>query len=227
MLFHRLFSFVGRHAQYHKPHAQFVRLLLVTAIALFAVLTPQTVFASQPVDPSTLNPPPPPEFNPVCQAVGGGTRCDIGYTETQGPYGTGIICGTGATSFEVVVFDTRTVNGFRVYDQNGNLIQRHFREDLVGTFSNPLTGALVDFVQSDTVIHTLSVPGDINSGTFTSSGVTRVFMPSSGVVLIDAGTALILESDGTTITESAHHPFAAYYEQGDTSAIQPICDALQ
>jgi uncharacterized membrane protein len=43
---------------------RFARLFLTGFIALAAVMTPQSVSASQIVDPSTLNPPIPPVFNP-------------------------------------------------------------------------------------------------------------------------------------------------------------------
>jgi hypothetical protein len=47
---------------------QLVRSFLISLAALFAfAFAPQSaVLAGQPVDPSTLNPPPPPQFNPVC-----------------------------------------------------------------------------------------------------------------------------------------------------------------
>src|SRR5215207_3356321 len=108
---------------------QFTHLLVAGFIALFAVMAPQSALASQTVDPSTLNPPPPPQFNPVCQAVGFGTLCTIEFVETEGPDATDIICGSGPDSFAVVATDTRTVTGRRYYDENGDLTQRHFRHN--------------------------------------------------------------------------------------------------
>ena len=137
MFINRLFNLFGHQVQRSMSHTRFARLLLVSSIALFAVITPQAAFASQTVDPSTLNPPPPPEFNPECKAVGDGTICTVAFTELEEPGGTGIICGSGSNSFEVVGFDTRTVSGRRYYDRNGNLNQRHFREVMVGTFNQP------------------------------------------------------------------------------------------
>lgn len=205
---------------------RFARWLLVSFTALFALVSYVPVFATQTVDPATLNPPPPPEFNPSCKAVGRGTICDVAFTELQGPDGTGLICGSGSNSFEVVSRDTRTVTGRRYYDRNGNLTQRHFREVLIGTFTNPLTGVALNFVQADTIIHDLAVPGDLNTGTVTSTGSTRLSLPHGGVVLIDAGRSIIAVSDGTILFEAGQHPFDAYYVFGQTSALQPICDAL-
>lgn len=205
---------------------QFTRLLVAGFIALFTVMSPQSASAGQFVDPSTLNPPPPPQFNPVCTAVGFGTLCTIEFLETEGPDATDIICGSGPNSFAVVISDTRTVRGRRYYDQNGDLTQRHFREVFVGTFTNPLTGASLDFVQSDTVLHNLAVPGDTSTGTEAITGSTRFSLPQGGVVLVDAGRTVLDASDGTILFEAGQHHFDAYFAYGDTSALQPVCDAL-
>ena len=205
---------------------RFARLLLAGFIALFAVMTPRSVSASQIVDPSTLNPPPPPQFNPVCKAVGSGTICTIEFIETHGPEPMGLICGTGSNSFEVISSDTRTVTGRRYYDQNGDLTRRHFREVFVGTLTNPLTGASLDFVQADTILHDLAVAGDVNTGTEAITGSTRVSRPQGGVVLVAAGRLVIDVSDGTLLFEAGQHPFDDYFGSGDTAALQPICDAL-
>src|SRR5215207_1725372 len=205
---------------------QFTHLLVASFIALFAVMTPQSVSAGQFVDPSTLNPPPPPQFNPVCQAVGFGTLCTIEFVETEGPDTTDIICGSGSDSFAVVATDTRTVTGRRYYDENGNLTQRHFREVFVGTLTNPLTGASLDFVQSDTILHNLAVPGNVSTGTEAITGSTRFSLPGGSVVLVDAGRTILDALDGTILFEAGQHHFDDYFAYGDTSALQPICDAL-
>jgi hypothetical protein len=118
------------------------------------------------------------------------------------------------------------VEGRRYYDRDKNLTERHYREVVKGTFINPLTNATVSYNQSDTVVHKLAVPGDINTGTVTISGSIQLHGPDGGIVLIDAGRS-ILATDGTILRETGQHPFDAYYVFGDTSALQPICDALQ
>ena len=205
---------------------QFTHLLVASFITVFAVMAPQSALASQIVDPSTLNPPPPPQFNPVCKAVGFGTICTIDFVETQGPDAAGIICGSGSNSFNVVISDTRTVTGRRYYDENGDLTQRHFREVFVGTFTNPLTGASLDFTQADTILHNLAVPGAVNTGTEVITGSARFSLPQGGAVLVDAGRTVIDVSDGTLLFQAGQHHFDAYFGSGDTSALQPICDAL-
>ncbi len=205
---------------------RFTHLLVASFITLFAVISPRSVSASQIVDPSTLNPPPPPQFNPVCEAVGFGTLCTVNFVETHPSEITDIICGSGPNSFAVVATDTRTVTGRRYYDQNGDLTRRHFREVFVGTFTNPLTGASLDFAQSDTILHNLAVPGDVSTGTEVITGSARFSLPGGGVVLVDAGRIVIDASDGTLLFEAGQHHFDDYFGLGDTSALQPICDAL-
>jgi hypothetical protein len=131
-------------------------LFLVLAVVMLSALLPQAVvFAGQSVDPATLNPPPPPEFNPICEAIGSGTICHLAFSDPPViAEPSGIICGSGASSFEVLLSQTRSVEGRRYYDRNANLTQRHFREVFAGRFMNPLTNATVSFDQSDTVIHT-------------------------------------------------------------------------
>jgi hypothetical protein len=181
---------------------RFFRLLVVMfMVTLFGLVPQALVFAGQSVDPATLNPPVPPEFNPTCEAIGSGTICHLPFSDPPVVMeGTGLICGSGASSFEV----------------------------FNGTFMNPLTNATVSFDQSDTVIHNLAVPGDINTGTVTISGATRLHRPDGGIVLIDAGRAFLAAGiDWTLIKENGQHPFDAYYVFGDTSALQPLCDALE
>jgi len=205
--------------------AKLVPLIMVGFTALFALAPQASAFAGRSVDPSTLNPPPPPEFNPTCGATGFGTICHLAFSDPPAvEVPTGIFC-SGPSTFEVLLSQTRSVEGRRYYDRDGNLTQRHFREVLAGTFINPLTGATVSFVQDDTDIDNLAVPGDLNTATTTLSGRQRLFL-EHGTVLIDAGR-VIFGPDGSLIKESGPHPFAAYFVLGDTSALQRLCDALQ
>ena len=197
----------------------------VASLALGGHLTAQ---AGAPVDPSTLNPPPPAEFNPVCKAVGDGTICDITFTEPEvvgEP--TGIQCGSGSDAFEVLVSARRSVDGKRHYDHDGNLTRRHFHDLIVGAFTNPLTGTSAPFRQHDTIMHDLAVAGDITTGTEAVAIHVRVTTAGGGTVLIDAGRTVIAEADGAILFEAGQHPFDAFYVFGDTSALQPICAALE
>jgi len=201
--------------------------LMVFATLNLLVIAPQSaVFAGESVDPSTLNPPPPPQFNPVCERVGNGTICTVNFSDPPFAGGSGLFCGSGANTFEVFQFQTRSVQGRRYYDVNGNLTRRHFREVLAGTFTNPLTHASLSFSGGDTHLHDLAVPGDISTGTEVTTGSFRVYLTNGGSVLIDAGRQVALQ-DGTLVSESGQHPFNDYFVFGNTSALQPICDALE
>jgi len=177
------------------------------------------------VDPSTLNPPPPPAFNPVCEKVGGGTICTVNFSDPPFAGGTGVVCGSGTTAYEVFQFQNRSVQGHRYYDRNGNLTRRHFREVVDGTLTNPLNHQALSFSGGLTHLHDLTIPGDITSGTEQVTGSVRTYLPHGGTVLIDAGRILQAE-DGALLSESGQHPFLDY-ELGDTAAVQPLCDALQ
>ena len=195
--------------------------------AIIASLAPEPVFAKEPVDPSTLNPPPPPEFNPVCERVGNLIICEVKFSDLFAG-GTGVICGSGAQTFEPFQFQNRSVTGKRYYDQNGNLLRRHFREVIEGTLTNPITHKSVAYSGSDTHLHDLAVPGDNLTGTETITGSVRIFLgPGKGTLAIDSGRLVIDVAGDRFIAESGQHPFLDYFEHGDTSAVQPLCDALQ
>jgi hypothetical protein len=202
----------------------FSRLLLVT-LTLLISSTPRTLFAQHSVDPATLNPPIPPEFNPVCKSVGAGTICTVQFTQVSAG-GSGVICPTAGGTYEVLQTQTRSVEGHRYYDQNGDLTRRLFHEVDTGTFSNPIAHVSVSFSLRGTTLHDLSVPGDINSGTLVMTGSNRVFLPRGGVVVFEAGR-IISSGDGTFLSESGPHPFVDYFELGDTAGLQPLCDALR
>jgi hypothetical protein len=140
--------------------------------------------------------------------------------------GSGVICGTGASSYEVFQFNNRSVTGHRYYDQNGNLTRRHFNEVGTGTYSNPLNHKAVSFTVRGTTLHDLSTPGDINSGTQVFTGNSRVYPPQGGTVILEAGRT-ISSGMGDFIRESGPHPFLDYFVFGETAAVQPLCDALQ
>src|SRR5215217_7300999 len=93
---------------------------------------------------------------------------------------------------QLLASSTRSVVGKRLYDADGNLLQRHFRESITGSFLNPATGELVLWRQHDTVIQNLAVPGDLSTGTTQVSGLdSRVWAPGGGTILTDAGQLII------------------------------------
>jgi hypothetical protein len=203
--------------------ASIVRSTLIAASLLVAIVAPPTASARQLVDPSTLIPPPPAAFNPVCYQVGQGTICDIAFSDppvVDEP--SGIICGTT----ELLISVTRDVVGKRFYNVDNLLTVRRFHEDVAGTFMNPLTDATVQFRNGDTVSQDLATPGDLNSGTETITGLeSRVYLPGGGTVITDVGRVVIDVATGN-FDETGHHPFDRYFAFGDPTALEPICTAL-
>ena len=200
--------------------------LLTSLLAVSIPFAPRSASADRSVDPSTLNPPPPPEFNPVCQRNGNQTICTVQFSDPLFAGGSGVICGTGPNAYEVFQFQTRSVQGKRYYDESGNLTRRLFHEVDSGTLSNPINHKAVSFSARGTTRHDLSTPGDINSGTSVLTGEFRVYPVQGGTVLIELGRTVNL-ADGTFVRESGPHPFQDYFVFGDTAAVQPLCDALQ
>jgi hypothetical protein len=195
---------------------------LVVFMAVLALAGP--VAAKSSVDPNTLNPPPPDFFNATCARTGSHILCNLAFSDpdiVDEP--SGIVC--GAT--ELLFSQQRSVVGKRFYDAAGNLTQRHFRESLDGTFTNPDTDKVATWTQHDTVKHDLAVPGDVTSGTTHISGLfSRVTGPNGGTILTDVGMFLVVEATGETLHASGHHPFDDYFANGDDSALAPLCDAL-
>ena len=94
-----------------------IRTSSVLVLGLLACLSvPQLLFAGQPVDPATLNPPPNP-LTTVCEKDGNQTICTLQFSDPPFAGGSGVICGTGPTAYEVFQFQNRSVIGKRYYDQ--------------------------------------------------------------------------------------------------------------
>lgn len=198
----------------------------VVTVVLLIVVCSLPMSAGTAVDPSTLNPPPPPQFNPVCQKDGVQTICTVQFSDPPFAGGSGVICGSGANTYEVLQFQNRSVIGKRYYDANGNLTRKIFREDFTGTFSNPLNHVALAFDGRDTNHVNLTTPGDGTTGTITVTGSFHVYQPHGGEVIFEAGRS-IETPNGDLLRESGPHPFADYFVFGDTAALQPLCDALQ
>jgi hypothetical protein len=203
-------------------HKRLLRLAVVAAVVGAATFAVVPAIARTGVDPSTLNPPPPDFFNAQCYLGAGGTICTLAFSDDPiVGESSGIMCGTT----ELLFSQTRSVVGKRFYDGDRNLVQRHFREQLDGTYSNPVTHRSVNWTQDDTVIHNLAVPGDLSTGTEKIAGLIRVSSGGS-TILIDAGTVVLDAGTGEILHSSGPHPFQDYFENGNLSALQPICDAV-
>ncbi len=206
-------------------YKRFARLLLVCVILLSFGMTARAAHAGTSVDPATLNPPVPPELNPVCTAAGSGTICTISFVQYDQPGGIGVFCGSGTSAFELMGDGgTETTFGRWYYDQNNNLVMRNFNTVSVGSLSNPKTGDRLDTYQNNTAVQQTD-PGIIYSGVYKISGTNKFSIPKGATVFLDTGTTVLSATDGSIVRESAHHPIDQFFA-GDTSALQPICDAL-
>jgi hypothetical protein len=196
--------------------------LVVASIALLGVTT--GVAAREPVDPATLNPPPPPEFNATCERLGDQIRCELAFSDP--PFSdepSGIVC----DGVELLVSQTRDVVGKRFYDADGDLLRRHFRERFTGDLSNPLTGVSVDWVAHNSLLHDLAEPGVMASGTLRVSGQQiRIFTSGGGTVLLDAGRIVVDEATGEILSYAGPKHFDDYFVRGDAHALDALCDAV-
>jgi hypothetical protein len=201
-----------------------MRIIRLVVVSVILLAIPSIVAARTPVDPATLTPPPPPEFNPVCAQVGNGIICELAFTDppiVDEP--SGVVCGTT----ELLFSQTRSVVGKRFYDADGFLLRRQFHEDITGTWTNPDTGATANYAGGFMVLHDLAVPGDVTSGVTRSSGSVRIYVAGGGTILHqDAGHFVFDEATGTVLAQSGQHPFEDYFAHGDLSALDALCDAL-
>jgi hypothetical protein len=201
----------------------FVYLLLISFVAMLIWASP--AFAREPVDPTTLNPPPPPNFNPVCESVGNGTICDIQFSDSFAA-GSEVTCGSGSNTFEPFQSQTRSVRSKRYYDQNGNLVRTHYHEYIDGTLVNPITGKALTYSGTLNHLDEEAVPGDVSTVTQAITGSVRIFLgQGNGTLAFDTGR--LVDSPQGILQESGQHPFFDYFVLGDTAALQPLCDALQ
>jgi hypothetical protein len=179
------------------------------------------------VDPSTLTPAPPDFFNATCTWTGGRIQCDVAFVDPVSPVEepTGILCGSGASQFEVLDTWSRTVIGKRVYNSDGLLVRRHFRDTWTGTLTNSATHATVPYEQRNTYLHNLTVPGDPGSGQEQQTTHLRL-ATRVGSVVLESGRVVIDYDRDALVFASGKHALAAYFDDGDTDAIQPVCAAL-
>lgn len=196
----------------------------LVAAAFGALTLAPTTFAAQPVA-QTLNPPPPSFEN--CKPVGAGTICDGSRTLSYGPVDTGIACGSGASAFDI--FDQGTYNQYaiRYYDQNGNLTRRVIHSNYsLGQWSNPSTGAIVNYTQHNVQTDVLAVPGDFTSSTQTVTG-ENIYRTATGAPVLIATGRQVFNFDGSELFFSAgRNAFVAAFFQGDATAFDQVCAAL-
>lgn len=199
------------------------RLAMAIALGLSAIAGPAS--AREPIDPTTLNPAPPDFFNADCHRQGVQIVCTLAFSDppiVDEP--SGIVCG----GVELTYSQSREVVGKRFYSADGDLLQRHFREDMRGTLAHPLTGEWLRYSQSNTIIHDLGTPGVVSSGTSRIVGMAfRVSEPGGRTVLVDAGWVAIDESLGEIVDWAGPHRLDDYFARGDADALDAVCNAIE
>jgi len=181
-----------------------------------------TAWAGQPVT-VPLNPPPP-SFE-SCMTVGNGITCEGSRVEDLGLQDSGLVCGSGADTFEPVDHAIDYQHAIRFYDTNGNLVRRVIYDHLLGTLTNPLTGANVSYDAHNTTTDVLAVPGDFSSATTTGRGEQNYTVPGMGIVFQNSGR-VVFDANGDTFSSSGPQDFNAYFGNGDTSVADELCAVL-
>jgi hypothetical protein len=199
-------------------------------VAVTALAAASAGLAGQPVT-QTLNPPAPSYY--TCMAVGQGTICEGNPPiDSYGPIdtaaeGSPIVCGSGASAFDVYDTAIDVVTARRVYDADGNLVRRVLRDDYTfGEFSNPMSGATVPYSQTDIRTDVFAVPGDLGSATETTTWNIHFHASGDGApVLMNSGRT-VQSPDGTLESRAGRLEAFDIFGGGQTSLLEPLCAAL-
>ena len=165
----------------------------VAAVAALAFAAP----AQGAVDLDNHNPPPPDFYS--CQATGSGAVC---HGSHEGGH-QGESDGSCPQGFDILEDAFATETAKRVYDRNGDLVERVLHDqwphDPRNIIYNSLTGKSVPYWGSGTERDTFTVPGDFGSIVARTSGNGyTVTVPGLGLLIKDAGR-LDFGPDGNVI----------------------------
>lgn len=195
-----------------RVHRMLPRLLLI-ACAL-AVMAPAASADPPSVDPSTLQPPPPPDAR--CDPTGRYVICHTAIdfsVEAEAITDLGLPCGT------IYITATDVRHGLRFYE-HGFLVRRHVTAPggVAGFVSLSATG---EGPRLEVVGHlnwwsTFTVPGDESTESTTAHGLDiRLKSPDDGIIATIAGR---------TDPEGAHSGVARFVD--DPATAESICAAL-
>jgi hypothetical protein len=175
------------------------------------------------IDPGTLNPVPPGFY--TCSATASGAICRAHTIEPYELEPTGIFCGFGASTVEILDSGVRDVEATRWYDGDLNLIRRQrmflFRD---AHLTNPANGRTLLYSQHNADNEVLGVPGDLGSVTLTSHGHLSMTAPGFGAVLLDAGR-IVVGPSGDIEFQAGPFEVERYFE-GELSIVDDLCAAL-
>jgi hypothetical protein len=201
-----------------------IRKLAIAASITGALAIAPGALAAPPA-PQELNPPPPDYL--TCKALGAGTICsghfeEIKVAEPQD----GLVCGSGTSAF--VIHDNAHLfaRATRWYDADGNLVRRVIRESWKSAFwSNPDSGRIVPYTQTDKITDLLAVPGDFDSATETLVGSNIYTNPVTHRKVLRNTGRNVFGADGLEF-RAGHQPFLDAFVDGDMSVFDDICAAL-
>jgi hypothetical protein len=195
----------------------------VASILALSLVAVSSALAGQPVTQS-LSPPPPPWL--TCKAVGTGTICEGTVSYSYSGEDTGIACGSGAGSFEILDSATVTDRDTDRYDANGQLVEVLKHETYSsGQFSNSGSGAAVPYTSNVTT--TITFPG--TNALLVFRGEMNLTAPGLGAVALNAGRLVDLfndQGDNILFEAGPHSLFPDLYLYGDTSVVPRLCAAL-
>ena len=164
-------------------------------------------------------------FAPAASAAPSG-YFDFTHSYTED---TGIVCGSGANSFDII--DSATVHkyGPSFSDEHGNFVKDILFIDTVGTFSNSVTGASIQYKSRGIEHDSVAIPGDFNS-TFTAvtTGEMNIIAPGRGAVWQGDGRVVdTFDPNGDeTLVWNGPHDDLVYFFLGETSVADKLCAAL-
>jgi hypothetical protein len=160
--------------------------IAIAGVLMSASSLAMPVAAQEPVDPGTLNPPPPDFINPQCGWSGQQVICSFDYAFSVVDSPTGVVC----DGDELLETTDRHVFGRRYYDADLNLVKRDFAERIDGILYDPQTGVSVHWTGRDQGFDTFSVPGDRSTGTRMNTGaIIHVYLDSGRSYMLFAGRA--------------------------------------
>lgn len=210
-----------------------VRTILVALVAVMlavpmALAAPGAATAGgQSVDPSTLNPPIPPDHgNPVCAWQGERIVCHstVPQPHDLGTFDSVIDCGSAQLSQTV---HWTLVRGVAIYNADRNIVELIYVDTYTGSFSNPANGKSAPWTQQDVADYVFTTPGNNDVGTLTLTELQQVRRSTGGpVILTDAGTEMFSLPDYARLKSIGHHPIDDYFYAGDATGIAPLCAAL-
>lgn len=141
-----------------------------------------------------------------------------------GPDPSGIVCGSGVASFEVLDQAVRLNLAQRWYNLDGNLVKRRVVHSFADAVLSSPTGAQVPYSQRDIETNVFAVPGDLTTGTTYSTSSLRATVPGLGAVLIEKGR-VVQGPEGDLEKEAGRHDVTDYF-LSDPSALDALCEAL-